>query len=224
MNATSQRFANRCLPLLIANQAGWCILNDVPVRMSWNGSTALDAVSITYEGPPPGCRAVTHFGEGIVTWNIPYLFRTPPGWNLLVRGPANWPKDSICALEGIVETDWTPATFTMNWKFTRPNTEVRFERGEPIGMIVPQRRGELEEFQPVIASLASDPATRMDYQAWTRDRTRFLTGLAAGSSDVEREGWQRHYFQGRLPDNTRVPEHQTKLKLQHFKEESNGIT
>ena len=29
----------------------------------------------------------------------------------------------------------------MNWKFTRKLTPVRFEVDEPIGMIVPQRRG-----------------------------------------------------------------------------------
>jgi hypothetical protein len=38
--------------------------------------------------------AISHFGSGILTWNVPYLFRTPPGYNLLVRGPANWPKDA----------------------------------------------------------------------------------------------------------------------------------
>jgi Family of unknown function (DUF6065) len=43
------------------------------------------------------------------------VFRTPPGCNLYVRGPANSPKDGIAALEGIIETDWSEATFTMNW-------------------------------------------------------------------------------------------------------------
>ena len=48
----------------------------------------------------------SHFGDGILTWHLPILFRTPPGYNLLVRGPANYPKDAVSPLEGIVETDW----------------------------------------------------------------------------------------------------------------------
>ena len=74
----------------------------------------------------------SHFGEGVITWNIPFLFRTSPGYNLLVRGPSNWIKDGVQALEGIVETDWAVQTFTMDWKFTRPRRWVRFEADEPI--------------------------------------------------------------------------------------------
>ena len=62
----------------------------------------------------------SNFGYGIVTWYLPYLFRTSPGYNLWVRGPVNSPKDGIVPLEGLVETDWAEATFTVNWKITRP--------------------------------------------------------------------------------------------------------
>jgi hypothetical protein len=146
MTETPNRFAYRCLPLLIANQAGWLLLNRHAVRATWNGSDALDGVAVE----PLGERLPTvrsHFGSGILTWNLPFLFRTSPGYNLLVRGPANWPKDGACPLEGLVETDWSPATFTMNWKLTRPHFPVVFEEDEPICMIVPQRRGELEAFR-----------------------------------------------------------------------------
>ena len=77
------------------------------------------------------------FGSGILTFTIGYLFRTAPGYNLHVRGPANSPKDGIVALEGVVESDWTEAAFTMNWKVTRPNHPVVFEENEPIAMISP---------------------------------------------------------------------------------------
>ncbi len=32
MNATGDRFANRCLPLLVANEAGWTLLNPVGIH------------------------------------------------------------------------------------------------------------------------------------------------------------------------------------------------
>jgi hypothetical protein len=68
------------------------------------------------------------------------------------------PKDGIAALEGLLETDWTVATFAMNWKFTRPGHAMRFEAGEPIAMIVAMRRGELEKFRPMVREAASAPA------------------------------------------------------------------
>jgi len=45
--------------------------------------------------------------------------RTPAGVNLWVKGPANMVKNGVQALEGMVETDWTAASLTMNWKLTR---------------------------------------------------------------------------------------------------------
>ena len=98
-------------------------------------------------------RITSHFGNGIVTFSIPYLFRTPRGINLWVKGRRNYFKDGVQPLEGIVETDWLPATFTMNWKLTRPNHSVRFERGEPICMVVPIPRGLAEQLEPVYVPL-----------------------------------------------------------------------
>lgn len=122
METPAGRFAKRCLPLMIANQAGWELLNPSGFTAAWQGGDELAAVTIWPDAGMPAFCVTSHFGSGILTWHVPYLFRTPRGYNLLVRGPANRPKDGISALEGIVETDWTAATFTMNWKFTRPGT------------------------------------------------------------------------------------------------------
>src|ERR1700755_2509816 len=152
MNATAGRSANRCLPLLMANESGWVLKNPAAFTATWDGSDGRDAIQIEYDDACPANRmlASSHFGSGVLTFAVPYLFRTPPGFNLLVRGPANLPKDGICALDGLVETAWSVATFTMNWKITRPNHPVSFEEAEPFCMLVPQRRGELERFAPAV--------------------------------------------------------------------------
>lgn len=222
--ATPERFANRCLPLLIANQAGWLVLNCAPVRLLWSGADALGGVTIDYEHRPPAYRATSHFGQGIVTWNLPFLFRTPPGYNLLVRGPANWIKDGAHPLEGVVETDWLPATFTMDWKLTRPGVSVKFDADEPLCMLVPQRRGELEEFQPEIRKIAADAEMRSSYEAWLRNRAQFLHDLKHPDSQAVREGWQKHYFQGKMPDGSTARSHQTRLRLRPFLAASRGQT
>src|ERR1043166_1821785 len=104
MDATDHRFANRCLPLLIANQAGWFLLSGHKIALTWSGEPTLESVRVEYLSGETPFPCTTHFGSGLVTWNIPYLFRTPPGFNLHVRGPSNWPKEGIYPAEGIVES------------------------------------------------------------------------------------------------------------------------
>ena len=216
MQATDRSFANRCLPLLIANQAGWFLLSSHTVRATWTGGDDISSLRLDYLNGMPPYPAVSHFGHGILTWNIPYLFRTAQGYNLLVRGPSNLPKDGVCPLEGIVEADWSAATFTVNWKFTRPNHPVTFDVNEPICMLVPQRRGELEEFRPQIREIGTEPEIAGAYQAWHQSRTRFLSDLKILRSEAAKQGWQRDYFQGVSPSGLTATEHQTKLALYDF--------
>jgi LPS sulfotransferase NodH len=216
MDATTNRFAYRCLPMLIANQAGWLVLNTQRLSVIWDGGEGLDALRIEPLAVDSSRHAKSHFGGGILTWTVPYLFRTQPGWNLHVRGPSNWPKDGICALEGIVETDWTEATFTMNWKLTRANHPITFEENEPIAMIVPRRRGELEQVRPEIRDISADPALHEAYRRWTRSRGDFNRDLRRTGSDAQKAGWQRHYMHGRSVEQEPAPEHQSKLVLREF--------
>jgi hypothetical protein len=218
MEATDGRFANRCLPLLMANQAGWFLVSDQSVRATWNGGKSSDSLRVELvEGTPP-CSAISHFGHGILTWHVPFLFRTPPGYSLLARGPANWPKDGAYALEGSVETDWSFATFTMNWQLTRRRHSVMFKSGEPIAMFVPHKRDELETFQPELRDIASAPDVRDRYEEWAGDRVWFNDLLQRAGSEEQKRRWQKHYFQGRGPseDERLAAGHHTKLTLREF--------
>ena len=214
MTKESARFIARCLPLMIANRAGWELLNPAGLDATWNGTPALDAVTVRPHDTTKKSPAVSHFGLGILTWHVPFLFRTPPGFNLLVRGPANQPKDAIAPLEGLVETDWTCMTFTMNWKFTRPGVTVTFERNEPIAMLVPTRRRELEAFHPRIVAASERPADQDLFQEWSASRRSFLANGNTNWSD--RTGWQRDYMLGRDTRGTTFPEHQTRVELAPF--------
>lgn len=213
MDGTTGKFAYRCLPLLIANQSGWLILNSHRVRVAWDGSDAVSSVVLEFpEGYCP-YPVSSHFGHGIITWEIPFLFRTPPGYNLLVRGPANWPKDGAYALEGVVETDWAVSTFTMNWKLMRAGVTLTFEREEPIAMIVPQRRGEMESFDPEIRALDQEPELAAKARRWFESRRHFIQDLGSPGST---QTWQKHYFQGVTPSGEHGEGHQRRLTLRPF--------
>ncbi len=205
MDSSQQHVANRCLPLLIANQSGWWVLNNQPIRATWTGGWDRSCVRIECLDGAEKCSAAAHFGEGVLTFTLPFLFRTSPGFNLHVRGPANLQKDGIAPLEGIVETDWSVATFTMNWRFTRPHHPVVFEKDEPICMVVPQPRGLLEKFTPVIREIRSEPPLEAAYMNWHKDRTRFLNHLKTTIPKAMKDTWQKHYFRGVQLSGRRSP-------------------
>jgi Family of unknown function (DUF6065) len=101
--------------------------------------------------------AISHFAHGILTFHLPCLFRTEAGYDLMVHGPINRPKDGIAPLSGVIETDWAPYSFTMNWIFTRPGTQVSFAQGEPFCHVFPVKRGELEAIEPQLRLLSEEP-------------------------------------------------------------------
>ena len=88
-----------------------------------------------------------------------------------------------------METDWLESTFTMNWKLTRANLPVIFEAGEPICMLVPHRRGELEAFEPEIREIREEPE-----QAPTSGGQKagaFNRNLKVPDSEAVKAGWQK---------------------------------
>jgi hypothetical protein len=211
MEKTRENFANRCLPLRIANQFGWFLLNTEDVQVTWDGGEGREALKVSRATGKRAGPATSHFGQGILTWQLPYLFRTPPGYNLYVRGPTNYFKDGAHALDGIIESDWAVASFTMNWKITCIGVPVHFVVGEPIAMIMPVARGELEKFQVVIEDIGKEPALHEQHRAWAMSRAQF--SLALPKSKRGDATWQKHYFFGKAIEGPAFPDHQTALEL-----------
>lgn len=217
MDATNQRFAYRCLPMVIANQCGWMIHCTFGFTAKWDGRDAEKSIRLWYHNKKRDTRVCSHFGSGILTFSVPYLFQTPPDVNLWVKGPANMLKDGIQPLEGMIESDWNETTFTMNWKFTRPNAAIRFEKGEPFCMIVPIHRGLAESLDPITQPLAADPERRERLERWKQSREAFNAALLANEPDVVRQGWQRSYMLGKDIDGQSYPQHQTRLAIRPFR-------
>ncbi len=211
-----ERFAYRCLPLVIANQLGWDILCPVTFTASWNGKPGLDAIRIRFGGERSELVG-SHFGNGILTFSLGYLFRTTKAHNLWVKGPANRPKDGIAPLEGIIETDWAPFTFTMNWQFTRKRLKVTFEEGEPICTVVPYPRHYAAKFEPVLRNLNEDPGLYRQYVAWRDERNAFNEALGVEGSEAQQAGWQRTYMKGRDQSGQVFAGHQTKVGMRDFR-------
>jgi hypothetical protein len=205
------KFAYRCLPLTVANMYGWEILSPVEFEAVWDGGNSIDSVKVFPENP----HVKSHFGYGILTFLFPVVFNTEPGWDLMVFGPMNEVKDAIVPLHGVVETDWLPFTFTMNWKFTRPSQRIKFEHKEAFCNIFPTKRGSLEAFQPQIKKISDDLELKDNFEKWVESRRDFISNLANGSSE---DTWQKFYHKAVGPENKEydVPNHKTKLSLKNF--------
>lgn len=138
MDQPPTKFIYNCIPIVCANSFGWWILNSQDIEVEWDGGVYADAVTIKDHTEGRNYNLVSsHFGSGILTFNIPMLFQTPAGWGLWVGGASNTFIDGIFALEGLVETNWAPFTFTMNYKITRPNHVIKIPKYYPICRIVP---------------------------------------------------------------------------------------
>lgn len=218
MTATPDSFAYRCLPLDIANAHGWELLCPCTFDAWWSGGNAVDDITIRLApGSKPDMVPVSLFGQGVLTFHVAGLFRTPAGWNLWAGGSPNRPKEGIYPLTGIIETDWAPYTFTMNWRFLRRNHTVRFEAGEPICFFFPIQRGYLETVTPKFLPMESDPETVRQFKSWSRSRDDFHARVSREKPRSSSDTWQKNYYRGLDPDNRPgTSGHLTKLRLKPF--------
>jgi len=155
----------------------------------------------------------SNFTHGVVTFHTGYLFRTEPGWQTLASGPLNHPKDGIAPLTGVIETDWLPYPFTMNWRFTRPGI-VRWEKDEPFCLVFPVQQGSLEQTTPEVYDLNQDTALKEEFEAWRVSRQEFMTKFRSGDEETLKQAWQKFYFQGKLASTgDTIPGHVSKLRL-----------
>jgi hypothetical protein len=166
--------AYQCLPMTVANQWGWQVLSPADVRVVWDGR--ISQASLRVEVDPqwaPGIKS--QFGRGIVTFSLPWVFRTPPGWDLYVKGPSNRWKANAAPLEGVVETWWLNYTFTLNWKLVEPG-EVWFAKGESVGQLVPVPHATFERSSAIEAPInAVEPKAGAELLRWLEERRRIKT-------------------------------------------------
>ncbi|MCW5775501.1 MAG: hypothetical protein KIS87_03520 [Phycisphaeraceae bacterium] len=219
MDEFTARVPYRCLPLNMANQAGWVVRTHVGFSVTWSGKDDIAALKISYmdrlsdqEINRLGGYIKSNFGDGIVTMLFPWLFRTPPGIGLWVHGPANTFVHNAQPLEGIVETDWACAPFTMNWKILKRNDPAYFQKGDVLCMLTPFPLDLLESLRAEVRPIESDPELHARYKAAIEERRRtFQRAIQQGE-----QGFELNYMRGQTPDGDRWANHRTNLKLRAF--------
>ena len=210
MDAFQDGHAYRCLPLATGNTYGWQLILPVSVQATWNGGPRGEDLTVVCPYP---YQAVSNFTRGILTFDIRYIFRTPPGYHLLVTGPSNTFKDGVAPMTAVIESDWLPYPFTFNYQFTRPG-EVTWQAGEPYAQLCVIPAGIQEEVQPVIRNLGDNPELARDLHEWTTKRVDLLARRMATQRAAGQESWAKDYFKGRYADGRDANvEHTMKVRL-----------
>jgi hypothetical protein len=224
MSKLNKGFAYGCLPMMIANQHGWEICSPVGFTAIWNGGDHPDCLAILPD-EPGNHRIVSHFGFGIITFSFPAVFRTEPGYDLVIQGPPNAPIDGATPLSGTSETDWLLSSIAMHWQVTRANHAVRFRKGDPLVQVYPQRRGELEAFEPEMKHVSDDPEVARYMDEWQTRRRAFQAALKQPGSPERDQRWPGHYRRGQ--DVTGSPaapaDHRTRQRLASFEDRRGAV-
>jgi hypothetical protein len=210
MDAIAGGHAYRCLPLAVANTYGWQLLLPVDVTAEWNGGPRIEDINIACTRAH---QAVSNFAHGILTFDVGYIFRTAMDFHLLVTGPSNACRDGVAPMTAVVETDWLPYSFTVNYRFTRPG-RVEWKAGEAYAQIFVVRAGVQERIRPIVRQLADNPQLAADHAAWRERRTDLRRRIEAGEPAALRKAWDKDYYLGRYADGrATTAAHASKVRL-----------
>ena len=168
-----------CEAMTTASAFGWYLFPPITFSLMWDGSSE---VLWTYQGAdgwyplkvaqypsfaehfnaaaPPEAEGfsppfLAAFKEpGIIQLWTGFVAKTAPGWNLLVRPPANLPhSNNYDFYEGVIETDRWFGPLFINFRLTRTHAPVEFDAEFPLLQVQPVHRsvcGEaLDDFRVV---------------------------------------------------------------------------
>jgi len=207
MTNTGGSFAYQCMPLNIANEFGWAVLNPVPFTATWRGDLGPEGVEIVWHEEFEGyAYASSHFGDGTLTINVDFVIKTPKGISTYIRGVPNEYIDSLHPLDAIVETDWLPFTFTYNYQF-KDTCSVTFEKGEPLFIFFPIDRKSIEGYNIITQPISEDPTLEKEYNEYADARQHIL--------ENPQPSFQKFYKNAQNPDGSSydAERHMTAVRL-----------
>jgi hypothetical protein len=204
--------AYRCTPLNVANTYGWYVLCPMDFTAEWNGGSLESDLIVTVINPPESNNegsheiTATNFGHGILSFVPDFIVKTSPGVSTYVRGVPNLVANGIQPLDGVVETDWLPFTFTYNFKFIKPG-KIKFEKDQPLFSFFPVERGYVEQFETLVSGVEDYPEFKKEYDRYSNHRGMQQMGVTEidghykrGESPVKKYDIDNHLKTGKIKE------------------------
>jgi hypothetical protein len=202
----------KCLPFLIAGELGWDLILTEDYVINWNGGKAPQDISIKTEEKNP--FIFSNFGNGILTFKIPYLIELEENTFLWVKGPNNNPLSTeLYPTEGLVEADWFPSNFGIDYKILVKNKDIVLKKNSAFCRLVPYPKNYIEKFNPQYSLLKDNPTFFENHVAYQQTNRFFF--------------WSKYfltaYINGILGDE-KVKNFVPKIKLTTPKDNSGDIS
>lgn len=185
------------------------MLCPINFRVMWRGGQERESLIVELEDDRFTKAISSHFGGGVLTFGVPYFFRTDYPYGTRAEGPTNFAVPGAHALTGLIETYGHVSTFTMNWRITDVDRWVEFRRGWPILQVSLFDFSLLESVDPEMLEYESNPQAP-ELRAWCEKRD----GLLRGTSEYKTDGYYTRH-RNVAGEKLDVP-HWTRFNLANF--------
>lgn len=199
----------RCLPLTVGNQYGFMIHTGFDFEVVWNGGDSPGDIQFNLYGKEEEITSIwpsveSHFGHGVITLNLPYILRTPPGINIMTINPPNVILNNLTVMTGVVETDNLRYMFTFNLKIQEPNIVIRVPKGTPLAAFIPIPRYFVDGFKLMDAeNIFSDEVLLEEAQAFVD-----MVGIRNNVEKKMKSPFGKRYFKGIDAYGNKFKDHQ----------------
>ena len=201
-----------CLPLTIGNLYGFTIHSAFSFNAIWDGTESPDGITFTFfeseiERQNKYPLMSSHFGSGIITFDLPFHLKTPKNVNLMTINPTNYVIPNITVMTGVIETDNLQRDFTLNLKIQEPNRIVHIQKGDPLTSVIPIPRYFQDGFELKVAEDVFNELDIIDELQTTND-TYFQRIL------FEQNKAGRSYRKGQNVYGRTFPDHQVNINYE----------
>ena len=207
MDESDRRFAYRCLPLVIANQAGWFLPNPSSFIAVWDGGLSKESVRIWFESPghtqgtvPSNAVARLADHQSLRQWDCHHRHSLPVPDASIRRtlgqgadqhlqgrrpGPGRDHRDRLAArhVHHELEADPPPASPSTSRKASRSVWSCPCLEASP------------RASSPVRLPIAADPELQAQHRDWAESRKQFIDDLQQEGTEAVRRGgswpWSR---------------------------------
>lgn len=201
-----------CLPLTIGNQYGFVVKAMYDAEIFWDGKTYnIDVKSENFNNSSYPQVYVNDF-PGALTIENKFIYRTPPGVNLMTIQPPNYFIRGLHTMTGVVEADNLRRSFTFNLRVTNLNEVIKIKKGDWLAAFIPVPRFYVDSFELKDArKIFSDDVIQNEIESikklgWERDNHKDYGG------DVGKiNGSGRRYFKGLHVNETKYKKHQKRI-------------
>lgn len=180
----------KCNPMTVANSYGWEIYSPTSFTVIWDGSKGQsDLNGIMFRSKDSQSHLPSHhFGNGILTWDTGFIFKTEFPYAMFVTAPTNTSIKNLTPLSGIVETYWLPFKFTLNCKINEPGHPVTINRGDVLAQIFPVQINVFDDMEVDVKDINESPDEfKQNYTNWSEYRNKNLKSFGG------------HYIRGEIP-------------------------